>query len=168
MSSNSSIRVIVDSLSQLMILSEEQAILKFINNLSFVLKDAEAMAIVTLTLPLNGHPNNALSSIFDGMMEMQTEDRKGVLIRRIRLVSIKGVPHRPSWVHFKISDDGVLSFFDESSSLTCTLCGKSNYWNSHTGFRILLRQSNMHGNLQKTCRCIRSNYIRIGSTIWSY
>jgi hypothetical protein len=58
-------------------------------------------------------------------MEMQTEDRKGVLTRKIRLVSIKGVHHRPSWVHFKISDDGVISFFDESSSLTCTLCGKA-------------------------------------------
>jgi KaiC/GvpD/RAD55 family RecA-like ATPase len=125
LSSNSSIRVIVDSLTQLMVLSGEQAILKFINDLSFVLKDAEAMAIVTLTLPLNGTPNNTLSSIFDGMMEMQTEDRKGLLIRRIRLVSIKGMPHRPSWVHFKISDDGVLSFFDESSTLTCTLCGKA-------------------------------------------
>jgi len=125
LSMGSPIRVVVDSLTQLMIVFGEHAILKFINDLSFILKDADAMAVVTLTLPLNGHQSSALSSIFDGTLEMQTEDRNGVLTRKIRLLSIKGVYHRPSWVHFKISDDGVISFFDESSSLTCTLCGKA-------------------------------------------
>jgi len=124
-SSSSSIRVIVDSLTQLMMLFGENVILKFVNDLSFILKDAEATAIVTLTIPSHEHLNNALSSIFDGTMEMQVEDRKGLLTRRIRLLSIKGVPHRPSWVHFNISDDGGLSFYDESSSLACTLCGKA-------------------------------------------
>ena len=94
--SSSSIRVIVDSLTQLMILSGEHVILKFVNDLSFILKDAEAMAIVTLTLPSNELLNNALSSIFDGLMEMQVIDRKGVLTRRIRLISIKGVSNTPS------------------------------------------------------------------------
>lgn len=33
--------------------------------------------------------------------------------------------HKSSWVYFKIADNGSLSFVDESSSVTCTLCGKA-------------------------------------------
>ncbi len=40
-------------------------------------------------------------------------------------LSIKGVHTKPSWIYFKIADDGSLSFFDESSLVTCTLCGKA-------------------------------------------
>jgi len=118
--------VVVDSLTQLLTLFREDAVLKFVNDLSFLLKDAEAMAIFTLTSPLsNEYLTNALSSIFDGIIEMRIEDQHGSLARSIRLLSIKGVHHKPSWVYFNIADDGSLSFLDESSSLTCTLCGKA-------------------------------------------
>ena len=123
---NRSIRVVVDSLTQLLTLFREDAVLKFVNDLSFLLKDAEAMAIFTLTSPLsNEYLTNALSSIFDGIIEMKIEDQHGSLARSIRLLSIKGVHHKPSWVYFDIADDGSLSFVDESSSVTCTLCGKA-------------------------------------------
>jgi len=123
---NRSIRVVVDSLTQLLTLFREDAVLKFVNDLSFLLKDAEAMAIFTLTSPLsNEYLTNALSSIFDGIIEMKIEDQHGSLARSIRLLSIKGVHHKPSWVNFDIADDGSLSFVDESSSVTCTLCGKA-------------------------------------------
>ena len=123
---NRSIRVVVDSLTQLLTLFREDAVLKFVNDLSFLLKDAEAMAILTLTSPLsNEYLTNALSSIFDGIIEMKIEDQHGSLARSIRLLSIKGVHHKPSWVYFDIADDGSLSFVDESSSVTCTLCGKA-------------------------------------------
>ncbi len=123
---NRRIRVVVDSLTQLLTLFREDAVLKFVNDLSFLLKDAEAMAIFTLTSPLsNEYLTNALSSIFDGIIEMRIEDQHGSLARSIRLLSIKGVHHKPSWVYFNIADDGSLSFLDESSSLTCTLCGKA-------------------------------------------
>jgi KaiC/GvpD/RAD55 family RecA-like ATPase len=120
------IRVVVDSLTHLLTLFGEDAVMKFLNDLSFVLKDAEAMAIFTLTSPLsNEYLTNALSSIFDAIIEMKIEDHHGFLARSIRLLSIKGVHHSPSWIHFKIADDGSLSFVDESSSVTCTLCGKA-------------------------------------------
>ena len=125
--SNRGIRVVVDSLTHLLTLFGEDAVLKFVNDLSFLLKDAEAMAIFTLTSPLsNEYLANALSSIFDGILEMKIEDHDGTLVRSIRLLSIKGVHHKPSWIHFNIAHDGSISFVDESSSsVTCTLCGKA-------------------------------------------
>ena len=120
------IRVVIDSITHLLTLFGEDAVLKFINDLSFLLKEAEAMAIFTLTSPLsNEYLINALSSIFDGIIEMKIEDHHGSLTRSIRLLSIKGVHTKPSWISFKIADDGSLSFVDESSLVTCTLCGKA-------------------------------------------
>jgi KaiC/GvpD/RAD55 family RecA-like ATPase len=123
--SDRSIRLILDSLTHLVAIFGENAVLKFVNDLSFVLKDAEAAAIFTLTTPTNVQFNNALSSILDGIIEMKLEEYSGSLTRSIRLLSIKGQHHTPSWINFKISDDGSLSFADQSSSLTCMLCGRS-------------------------------------------
>ncbi len=83
---NRGIRVVVDSLTHLLTLFAEDAVLKFINELSFLLRDVEAMAIFTLTSPLsNEYLINALSSIFDGIIEMKIEDHNGSLTRSIRL-----------------------------------------------------------------------------------
>jgi KaiC/GvpD/RAD55 family RecA-like ATPase len=123
-----SIRLIVDSLTHLLVLFGENAVLKFVSDLSFLLKDFGAMAIFTLTTtPLsNAYLTNALSSIFDGIIEMKLEENSGgSLTRSIRLLSIKGMHYNPSWINFKISDDGSLAFAGQSSSLTCMLCGKS-------------------------------------------
>jgi len=123
---NRGIRVVVDSLTHLLTLFGEDAVLKFINDLSFLLRNAEAMAIFTLTSPVsNEYLINAFSSIFDGIIEMKIEDHHGSLTRSIRLLSIKGVHARPSWIYFRIDGDGRLSFVDESSLVTCTLCGKA-------------------------------------------
>jgi KaiC/GvpD/RAD55 family RecA-like ATPase len=123
---NRGIRVVVDSLTHLLTLFGEDAVLKFINDLSFLLRDCGAMAIFTLTSPVsNEYLINALSSIFDGIIEMKIEDHHGALTRSIRLLSIKGVHTKHSWIYFRIAGDGSLSFVDESSLATCTLCGKA-------------------------------------------
>jgi len=120
------IRVVVDSLTQLLTLFEESAVLKFVNDLSFLLKDVGAMGIFTLTSPSpNKYLINDLSSILDGVIEMNTEVHRNSLARSIRLLSIKAINHKPSWVYFNIADDGSLSFVNELSSGTCTLCGKT-------------------------------------------
>jgi KaiC/GvpD/RAD55 family RecA-like ATPase len=94
---NRGIRVVVDSLTHLLTLFGEDAVLKFMNELSFLLRDVEAMAIFTLTSPVsNEYLFNALSSIFDGIIEMKIEDHHGSLTRGIRLLSIKGVHAKPS------------------------------------------------------------------------
>jgi KaiC/GvpD/RAD55 family RecA-like ATPase len=123
---SSGIRVVVDSLTQLLTVFEENAVLKFVNDLSFLLKDVGAMAIFTLTSPSpNKYLVNSLSSILDGVIEMNTEVHRNSLARSIRLLSIKAINHKPSWVYFNIADDGSLSFLNELSSGTCTLCGKA-------------------------------------------
>ncbi|MBV9668192.1 MAG: hypothetical protein JO327_08685 [Nitrososphaeraceae archaeon] len=119
------IRVVVNSLTHLLAVFGETAVLQFVNDLSFFLKEVEAMAIFTLTTPTSDFLINSLSSIFDGIIEMKLEDDNGSLNRSIRLLSIKGINHKPSWIKFKISDDGNLAFADQSSSLSCMLCGKS-------------------------------------------
>jgi hypothetical protein len=113
-------------LTQLLTVFEESAVLKFVNDLSFLLKDVGAMAIFTLTSPSpNKYLINGLSSILDGVIEMNTEVHHNSLARSIRLLSIKAMNHKPSWVYFNIADDGSLSFVNELSSGTCTLCGKA-------------------------------------------
>jgi KaiC/GvpD/RAD55 family RecA-like ATPase len=119
------IRVVVDSLTHLFAVFGETAVLQFVNDLSFLLKEVEAMAIFTLTTPTSDFLTNSLSSIFDGIIEMKLEEDDESLNRSIRLLSIKGMHHKPSWIKFKISDDGNLAFADQSSSLSCMLCGKS-------------------------------------------
>ena len=60
---NRCVRVVVDSLTHLLTLFGEDAVLKFVNDLSFLLKNAEAMAIFTVTSPLSSeYLTNALGS----------------------------------------------------------------------------------------------------------
>ena len=123
---NRSVRIVVDSLTHLLAVFGESAVLKFVNDLSFLLKEVEAMAIFTLTAPSTSeYLTNALSSIFDGIIEMKLEEHNEGLNRSVRLLSIKGLHYNPSWIKFKIIDDGSLAFADQSSSLSCMLCGKS-------------------------------------------
>jgi hypothetical protein len=56
---------------------------------------------------------------------MKIEEHHGSLARSIRLLSIKGVHHKPAWIYFNVDEDGNLSFVEDSSSITCTLCGKA-------------------------------------------
>jgi KaiC/GvpD/RAD55 family RecA-like ATPase/class 3 adenylate cyclase len=123
-----SIRVVVDSLTQLFVLFGESAVLKFVGELSLLLKEFEATAIFTLTGSLTS-PNsltNAVSSMVDGILEMRFEEGKDASIARsIRMVSINGIHHKPAWIQFNITDDGRLVFGDQSTiSLNCTMCGK--------------------------------------------
>ncbi len=123
-----SMRVVVDSLTQFFVLFGESAVLKFIGELSLLLKEFEASAIFTLTGSLTS-PNsltNAVSSIVDGILEMRLEEGKdGSLARSIRMVSISGIHHKPAWIQFNITDDGGLVFGDQSTiSSNCTMCGK--------------------------------------------
>jgi KaiC/GvpD/RAD55 family RecA-like ATPase/class 3 adenylate cyclase len=131
-SSSHSLRVVVDSLTHLSLLFGEKATTTFVAELSLLLKKAGAKAI--LTLNASEQHLGALGSLADGILEMKLEEGSdGALGRSIRLLSIKGMRHRPRWVSFRIADDGSLVFGDQSAAaaaaamadLTCTLCGKT-------------------------------------------
>jgi KaiC/GvpD/RAD55 family RecA-like ATPase len=52
---------------------------------------------------------NAASSMLDGILEMRAEEGENAsLTRSIRVVSMNGIPHKPTWIQFNITDDGVL------------------------------------------------------------
>jgi KaiC/GvpD/RAD55 family RecA-like ATPase/class 3 adenylate cyclase len=126
-SRSKSIRIVLDSLTQLSVLFGESPVLKFVGELSLLLKEFEATAIFTLTASLTS-PNsltNAVSSMVDGILEMRLEEGKDASIARsIRMVSINGIYHKPSWIQFSITDDGSVVFGDQSIiSLNCTMCG---------------------------------------------
>ena len=131
--------LVVDSLTHLLAIFNEEAVLQFVNALSFFLKEVEATAIFVLTtssLPSTGTSattattttndnfSNRLGSIFDGILEMKfDEDKSGSLIRNIRLLSIRGIHHTPAWIIFKIDHNGRITFgSDQLSELTCVLC----------------------------------------------
>ena len=131
--------LVVDSLTHLLAIFNEEAVLQFVNALSFLLKEVEATAIFVLTtssLPSTGTSattattttndnfSNRLGSIFDGILEMKfDEDKSGSLIRNIRLLSIRGIHHTPAWIIFKIDHNGRITFgSDQLSELTCVLC----------------------------------------------
>jgi KaiC/GvpD/RAD55 family RecA-like ATPase/class 3 adenylate cyclase len=121
-----SVRIVIDPLTHLLLLCDEKAVLKFMTDLSLLLKDGHAMAICTLAVP-DLRLQNALSTIAGGIIEMKIEDNHAALERSIRLLSIKGLHHEPSWVKFKIHDDGQLVFEGRTNSvqLNCTLCGRA-------------------------------------------
>jgi KaiC/GvpD/RAD55 family RecA-like ATPase/class 3 adenylate cyclase len=134
--------LVVDSLTHLLAIFNEDDVLQFVNALSFLLKEVEATAIFVLTttsLPssspssspttsattiTNDNFSNRLGSIFDGILEMKfDEDKSGSLNRNIRLLSIRGIHHTPAWISFKIDHNGRITFgSDQLSELTCVLC----------------------------------------------
>jgi KaiC/GvpD/RAD55 family RecA-like ATPase len=117
------IRFICDSLTHLLALFGEKAIEAFITKLYFILKSYNVSAIFTLTTPSsNEYETNRISSIFDGILEMKLEDNGDAPVRRMRMLSIKGVHHDPVWVKFSISSEGNISFSKRSNFIVCFLC----------------------------------------------
>src|SRR5215212_4290504 len=129
--------IVVDSLTHLLAIFNQEDVLQFVNALSFLLKEVEATAIFVLTTSsspstsssstttiTNDNFTNRLGSIFDGILEMKFEDDKsGSLIRSIRLLSIRGIHHIPAWIVFKIDQNGKITFgSDQLSEFSCVLC----------------------------------------------
>lgn len=120
------VRLVVDSLTHMLLVCGEKTLMKFVIDLSKMLKDSPVTAICTLAT-LDQYLHSSLSTFAQGILEMKLEDNDGLLNRSIRLLSIKGIHHDPAWVNFKIIDSGDLVFGDQSSQMiqTCTLCGKA-------------------------------------------
>lgn len=121
-----SVRIVIDSLTHLLLLCGEKAALKFATDLSMLLRDNQAMAICTLAVS-EQRLFSMLSAIAEGILEMKLEeDNNGSLDRNIRLLSVKGLHHEPTWIKFRIADNGDLIFESRSpSALNCTLCGRA-------------------------------------------
>ena len=101
----------------------EKAVETFVTDIYYLLKMFEVEAIFTLTTSSsNEYRTNRLSSIFDGILEIKLEERNQMFTRNIRLLSIKGLHHNPTWIRFDITSEGSLTFGEHLHSLVCYLC----------------------------------------------
>jgi len=128
--------VVVDSLTEFFLLFDEAAVIKFITELCLMLRQFDATAILVLasaqattSIPSVSSLPNILASFVDGILEMKAQEeisgsKKGSLVRSIRLLSMKGIYHKPDWITFRITGNGTITFGNISSvSLNCTMCG---------------------------------------------
>lgn len=126
-------RMVIDSLTHMLLLLRERTLMQFIMDVTRLLKHFKATAILTLTTSSDdqGLISN-LGSILDGVIEMRLkEDSHGLPNRSVRVRHLKGAYSEPKWIPFRISATGSIIFTrDHYSSregraeLTCTLCAK--------------------------------------------
>ena len=126
LSDNTKFAIFIDSLTHMLTLFEEDKVLKFINSLSFLLKESEATALITMsgTQSGNGTILNKLSSIFDIVLEIEVQEESDKIKRRLKLISMKGAGSKSASTVFDIEDDGNLKFESESKSKSkLSICG---------------------------------------------
>jgi archaellum biogenesis ATPase FlaH/class 3 adenylate cyclase len=118
--------IILDSLTHMFTLFEEDKVLKFVNALSFLIKELESLALITMsgTQSSNESILNKLSSIFDIVLEIAIQEDSDNIKRKLKLISIKGASSKSSSTLFNIEDDGILKFESEASSKPkLSICG---------------------------------------------
>ena len=128
------IRVVIDSITHLLFLFNEQVVEDFIKEIYFLLKTNNAIGIFTLTIPsINEHVTNRLSCLFDGIIETKLEDKNNndpnnpfsyhssSVVRKMRILSIKNIGHISHWIQFEISDEGKI-IFSNRNTVNCYLC----------------------------------------------
>jgi archaellum biogenesis ATPase FlaH len=126
LSDNAKISIFIDSVTHLFTVFEEDKVLKFINALSFLIKESEATALITMSgnQAGNGTILNKLSSIFDIVLEIEVQEESDKVVRKLKLVSMKGAGSKAASTVFDIEDDGNLRFGSESKSKSkLSICG---------------------------------------------
>jgi KaiC/GvpD/RAD55 family RecA-like ATPase len=130
---NKAVRLVVDPLTHMLLLLRERTLMQFVMDLTDLLKNFNATAIITLTTSsMDQSLVSNLGSVLDGVIEMRLkEDSYGLPIRSLRVRHIKGAYYDPRWVTFRVSTNGNIIFSNGPSSssggqagLTCTLCAK--------------------------------------------
>jgi KaiC/GvpD/RAD55 family RecA-like ATPase/class 3 adenylate cyclase len=131
--SKKAVRLVIDSLTHMLLLLRERTLMQFVMDLADILKKFNATAILSLTTSsMDQSLVTNLGSVLDGVIEMRLkEDSYGLAIRSIRVRHIKGAYYDPRWLTFRISTNGNIIFSNGHSSLgggqaglTCTLCAK--------------------------------------------
>jgi class 3 adenylate cyclase len=118
--------IVLDSLTHMFTLFEEDKVLKFVNALSFLIRELEATALITMsgTQSSNVAILNKLSSIFDIVFEIEVQEDSDKVKRKLKLVSIKGAGSKSATALFNIEEDGNLKFESEASSKSkLSICG---------------------------------------------
>jgi class 3 adenylate cyclase len=118
--------IVLDSLTHMLTIFEEDKVLKFVNALTFIIKELEATALITMSgsQSSNGAILNKLSSIFDIVFEIEVQEDSDKIKRKLKLVSMKGAGSKSATALFDIDEDGNLKFESEASSKSkLSICG---------------------------------------------
>ncbi len=122
---NQSICFIMNSLTNLLTYFEMHDIIKFVTELSFLLKEKEIIAIFIID---NSDGDsvfllNKISHLFDGIMETKiTPITPDSFSRHIKINSLIGRNPNLHWIKFDIDEEDNISFFNREIQLICNIC----------------------------------------------
>jgi KaiC/GvpD/RAD55 family RecA-like ATPase len=121
------VRLIFDSASELFALSNQDAVLNFLQVLTARIRLDGGKAIFTIASGAHDeHLMNLLRLIFDGILEMKMDDSGKELKRLLRIFSLKGAEHKTNWTPFEITGKGIVVKCE--AELRCAMCSKVIDW----------------------------------------
>ncbi len=92
-------RIVLDSISDLLLYSDPQAVFKFLQYLKTEVVKAKASALFALEFGLHDEKTNTtVNYVSDGMIELRTVGE-----RQLRIARIKGGTHQLDWVPYEIT-----------------------------------------------------------------
>jgi len=101
--------LLVDDLTSIVQEAGTDVTLKFLRQLLAKIKGTETLGLFSLTTEiLEQRFQNALVSMFDGVLEMKIHDGSEGLERYVRIYSLRGQKHSTKWNRFDITDEGIV------------------------------------------------------------
>jgi KaiC/GvpD/RAD55 family RecA-like ATPase len=101
--------LLVDDLTSIVQEAGTDVTLKFLRQLLAKIKGTETLGLFSLTTEiLEQRFQNALVSMFDGVLEMKIHDGSEGLERYVRIYSLRGQKHSTKWNRFDVTDEGIV------------------------------------------------------------
>jgi archaellum biogenesis ATPase FlaH/class 3 adenylate cyclase len=122
---NQSTCVIMDSLTNLLTYFDVRVLVKFVTDLTFLLKDKEINGIFTIDNNDSDSVTlyNKISHLFDGTIETKiTPITPDSFSRYMKINSLMGSNPNSHWVKFDIDESCNISFFNREIQLICNIC----------------------------------------------
>ncbi len=100
--------LLVDDLTSIVQEAGTDVTLKFLRQLLAKIKGTETLGLFSLTTDiLEPRFQNALVSMYDGVLEMKIQEGPEGLERFVRIYSLRGQKHSTKWNRFDITDEGI-------------------------------------------------------------
>lgn len=107
--SDRKIRIVIDALSSLLMLSGPDVVYKFLNQLFTDTKRYNCVVLATLEARM--HPQNVLAAmyqLFDGILEMKLFEERLKVIPLLRIRKMRGLPPKAGYFNFSFSRNGIM------------------------------------------------------------
>lgn len=119
--------MVLDSLSHLFNIFDEKDVLRFINSLSFSLKNSNVLSIFTIDdTIIDSSLIEKIRPIFDGVLQIKMDKKEDESIRQIKFLSLTGINlNQETWIKFELDKNTSLLTFPNSSSFICSVCKAS-------------------------------------------